>query len=144
MPILLFAHKNLTIQYEEGDDYLWLTWSGFTEGETFRDLSKEIIVAIDHTRTVRILSDNTNWKALSPNDHGWASQHWFPWAEEKGVQMLATVPSHDFFSRDAERTIEAMAETRCMQIKNFNSIEQARSWLIDSKNAQECEEPSRY
>ena len=141
MPIILFANENLTIQYEGNDDYLLLNWSGSTTGESFRDLTKQVIIAIDKTRTARILSDNTNWHALSPNDHGWASQHWFPWAEEKGVQMLATVLSQDFFSREAERAIEGMAETRCMQIKNFKSIAEAQSWLTDRKNVQDCEEP---
>lgn len=53
----------------------------------------------------------------------------FSKAEEKGIKMLATVLSADYFNRLAERSIENMAVLDCMQIKNFNSVGQALEWL---------------
>lgn len=138
MPVVLFENPYLTIRFHRKEDYLFLKWNGFSGSENFRKLASEIISAIEETKTTRILSDNTDWKIISPNDHGWAANNWFPQAEAKGVKLLATVLSSDYFNRAAERSIEEMADVDCMQIKNFGSVEQALAWLTESKNLQKC------
>lgn len=133
MSTILFEDRNLTIFYYEDKDYLLLKWNGFIGSENFRSLATTILDAIDKTKVQRILSDNTTWKVITPNDHGWAANTWFPEAEKKGIKMLATVLSADYFNRAAERSIEALAEVEAMQIKNFNSCEEALSWLSSHK-----------
>lgn len=137
MQEVLFQHENLTIHYHHPHGHLVLEWRGFTEGKIFRELSDEIIVAIEKTKAKSILSDNTNWKMIPPNDQGWAAHNWFPRMEGKGVKRLATVLSNDIFNRAAERSIEGMAEVDCLQIRNFGSIDEALSWL-ESKSTINC------
>lgn len=134
MSTILFENKNLTIFYYEDKDYLLLKWNGFTGSEGFRLLGARILEAIDKFKIQKILSDNTNWKVITPNDHGWAANTWFPEAERKGIRMLATVLSEDYFNRAAERTIEGLADVERMQIRNFHSYDEALSWLSSSKN----------
>lgn len=134
MSVIIFENPNLTIFYYEDKDYLLLKWSGFVSSDSFRFLANTILSAIDKTKTKRILSDNSDWKVIPPNDHGWAANNWFPKAEEKGITMLATVVSSDYFNRAAEQSIENMAEVTEMQIKNFGSFDEALSWLTNSKS----------
>jgi hypothetical protein len=102
--------------------------------DDFKALATEILSAIDKTKTEAILSDNTNWKVINPNDHGWAANHWFPTAEKKGVRKLATILSDDFFNRAAEKNIEGMADVNCMQIKNFSNHDDSLRWLRTTKS----------
>lgn len=129
MSQILFKNRNLTITFYKAEDYLSLKWNGFIPSGDFKALANEILSAIEQTKTEAILSDNTNWKVINPNDHGWAANHWFPAAEKKGVRKLATILSHDYFNRAAEKNIEGMADVNCMQIKNFTSQEDSLRWL---------------
>ena len=138
MDSILFDNTNLTIRYITGDDYLLLKWNGFAEGQYFRFLTNQVLQAIEKTGTKRILSDNTHWRTISPNDRGWAANYWFTKAVEEGIRKLATVLSNELFHRIAERSIEAMASPECMQIKNFSSIEDAQAWLKTADNLKNC------
>lgn len=81
MSTLLFEDAHLSIFYyedkNEDKNYLYTRWNGFIESEKFRSLAEEIIKAVEKTKTERLLSDNTNWKIISPNDQGWAANQWF-------------------------------------------------------------------
>lgn len=134
----LFESKTLRIVYDHQHDYLHLKWIGFSEGKEFRNLASEVLRAIATTESTRILSDNTSWRAIAPNDHGWAANTWFPIAEAQGVRKLATVLSNDLFNRIAERSIEGMADVNCMQIKNFQSAEEATAWLTGRESFPKC------
>ena len=138
MDPILFKNSNLTIRYIEDDDYLLLRWNGFAEGSYFRFLTNQVLLAVEKAGTRTILSDNTHWKTISPNDRGWAANHWFTKAEEKGVRRLATVLSKELFHRMAERSIEAMAAPECMQIKSFKSMEEAEVWIKSSPKSDHC------
>ena len=133
MPVTLFENKSVSIRYHTDSDYLFVKWSGFISSDEFRQSAAEIIKAVEHTGTKRILSDNTEWKAISPNDHGWAAYNWFPEVEAKGVRKLATLLSTDYFNRAAEKSIEGMADVDCMEIRNFTRTDEALSWLTTSK-----------
>ena len=126
---LLFENKHLTINYNKDKYYLTLIWKGFIPSEQFRELACEIIKAVEKTKVTKILSDNTEWKIISPNDYSWAANHWFPKAEESGVRKLATVLSSDYFNRHAERTVEGMADVERLTIKQFETFHDAQVWL---------------
>lgn len=138
MHTTLFESKTLSIVYNHRHDYLHLKWSGFSEGKEFTDLAEEVLRAIATTKTTRILSDNTSWKAIAPNDHGWAANTWFPMAETQGVRKLATVLSDDLFNRIAERSIEGMADVNCIKIRNFESAQEATAWLTGPETLTKC------
>lgn len=106
-----------------------LTWKGFIPSTEFRLLACEIIKAVENTRVDKILSDNTEWKIISPNDYSWAASHWFPKAEESGIKQMATVLSKDTFNRLAERTVQNMADISGMKIRNFEHLVEAFHWL---------------
>lgn len=135
MATTLFENRNLTISYHADRGYLFLQWNGSLTSEDFRTAGHEIIKAIEKTKGDSILSDNTHWKVISPNDHGWAAYNWFPEAEAKGVKRLATVSSSDYFNRSSEKTIVGMAEVNCMDIRNFKTTAAALKWLTESKVA---------
>jgi hypothetical protein len=126
---LLFENKHLTITHHKTDQYLLLTWKGFIPSTEFRSLACEIIKAVEKYKVKKILSDNTDWKIISPNDYSWAASHWFPKAQDSGIEEMATVLSKDTFNRLAERTVQNMANVSSMQIKNFESIQEATAWL---------------
>lgn len=126
---LLFENKHLTINYDSNEEYLLLNWKGFIPSAEFRSLACEIIKAVEKLNVKKILSDNTAWKIISPNDYSWAAGHWFPKAEQSGILKMATVLSGDAFNRLAERTVQRMAEVTKMEIRNFENFSEARAWL---------------
>lgn len=132
MSSLLFENKHLVINYDQDNGYLILIWRGFIPSDQFRILACEIIKAVEKTKVTKILSDNTEWKIISPNDYSWAANHWFPKAEESGVRQLATVLSADYFNRHAERTVEGMADVEKITIRQFEKISDAVHWLTSS------------
>jgi hypothetical protein len=134
MSSLLFESKHLQISYHQDNKYLNLVWKGFIPSEQFRFLACEIIRAVEKTKVTKILSDNTDWKIISPNDYSWAANHWFPKVEESGVRQLATVISTDYFNRYAERTVEGMTDVEKLVIKQFESSIDAATWLISNSS----------
>lgn len=132
MSSILFENKNLRIEYNQAQQFLMLTWKGFIPSDQFRVLACEVIKAVEKTKVTKILSDNTEWKIISPNDYSWAANHWFPKAEESGVRKLATVLSADYFNRHAERTVEGMAEVEELSIQQFETMSDAVHWLTSS------------
>lgn len=132
MTTLLFENKHLTISHKAHEQYLLLTWNGFIPSAAFRTLADEIIKAVEKIKVTKILSDNTDWKIISPNDYSWAAAHWFPKAEASGVTHLATILSKDAFNRLAERTVQQMTDVRNMQIKSFEKFAEAETWLTVS------------
>ncbi len=125
----LFEDRHLTVRHDKEKGMLILTWRGFIPSAAFRDLACEVIKAVDESGATKILSDNREWKIISPNDQGWAANHWFPKAEAQGVRALATILSTDIFNREAERNVEGLADLKQMQVKNFHTAEDALHWL---------------
>ena len=135
MSSVIFKNKNLQISFDEPQRQLSLRWTGFLNSDEFREGARQVIQAIERTKAETILSDNTDWKIITSNDHGWAAYNWFPEAEAKGIKKLATILSTDYFNRISERSIENMAEVSCLEIKNFRSIEEAKKWLAVGKTS---------
>lgn len=123
--------QHLEIWFHE-DGFIELLWKGLIPSAEFRGLATKILDALDKTRVNRVLSDNTNWKIISPQDLGWAANHWFPMAEAKGVIKLGSILSQDIFNRSAERTIDSLTEIESMKVRHFESRQEAINWLLKS------------
>lgn len=134
MSTILFENEDLIIIYYEDKDYLFIKWNGLIEGGSFKKLASEVLKAVDKTGASLILSDNTKWKAINPNAHGWPASIWFATAEAKGVKRVATVLSDGYFNRSSVKSIEEMAEVECLSIRNFTNSKDALTWLLDSRN----------
>jgi hypothetical protein len=125
----IYSSDHLIISLDQENDYLHLKWSGMMNSKLLRDLGSKILKAIAETKVDKIISDNTQWKIISPNDYMWAADFWFPKAEASGVKRFASVQSSNFFHLAAERDIQNMTDTQCMQIRNFKSADKAIAWL---------------
>ena len=125
---VLFDNNKFRISYEEGG-YLFLKWNGYINSNDFRAAANEIIRAVEQTKATSFVSDNTDCKIISPNDHGWAAYNWFREAESKGVKKLATILSNDYFNRLSEKSIEDMAEIEHMQVRHFKTSPEAIEWI---------------
>lgn len=121
--------KHLDIRFNNELGFIELLWRGFIPSTEFRELASKIFSALDKTGAKKILSDNTNWKIISPQDQGWAANRWFPAAEARGIVKMGSVLSEDIFNRSAERTIESLTEIETMQVRSFNNREEALTWL---------------
>jgi len=124
--------SHLDIRYNGEIGFIELLWKGFIPSTEFRELATKIFNALDKTGDNLILSDNTYWKIISPQDLGWAANRWFPKAESKGVIKLGSVLSQDIFNRSAERTIDSLTEIESMKVRHFKSRKEAIDWLRES------------
>lgn len=130
MPVTqLCESSHLDIRFNSDLGFIELLWKGFIPSTEFRELANKIFDALDKTGAKRILSDNTSWKIISPQDQGWAANKWFPMAEAKGVVKLGSILSLDIFNRSAERTSQSLTEIEKMQVRNFTNREDALDWL---------------
>ena len=131
----IYTSDHLTIEHDVANSMLSLTWIGETTGGQFRDLATSVLTSIEATRADKIVSDNSKWRIISPNDYGWAASFWFPMAEDQGIKRLATIQSEDIFHAAAEKEIQHMADTSRMRIATFKKREDALRWVLDSANA---------
>jgi hypothetical protein len=127
---LVFNDHHLTINLDEENQILHLKWYGSITGEQFKLLAGEIIRQVGQSGVSAILSDNTAWEIISPNDHGWAASHWFPQAEKAGITKIASVLSRNVFHVAAERNIQQLTDLKRLEIRHFREIHMAESWLI--------------
>ncbi len=121
---------HLDIRFNNDMEFIELLWKGLIPSAEFRELAIKILDALDKTGAKRILSDNTHWRIISPQDQGWAANSWFPMAEAKGVVKLGSILSQDIFNRSAERTIQSLTDIETMQVRNFPNREEALDWLV--------------
>ncbi len=130
--IKICESQHLDIRYNKENSFIELSWKGLIPSIEFRELATKIFDALDKTGVNLILSDNTNWKIISPQDLGWAANRWFPKAELKGVIKLGSILSQDIFNRSAERTIDSLTEIESMKVRHFESRQEAIKWLCES------------
>ncbi len=128
--IQLCESPHLEIRFHADPGFIELIWKGLIPSIEFRELAAKIFEALDKTGVKRILSDNSKWKIISPQDQGWAAHRWFPKAEAEGVVKLASVQSQDIFNRFSERNIQSLTELESMQVHHFTHRQEAISWLI--------------
>jgi len=125
----LLKAKNIEISYDPTHQYLYCNWIGFQNKKSIMDTGEIILDLLKKKRASKVLNDNTRVTGPWQEAAEWTSTVWFPDMIKAGLKHFAWIFSQNIFAELSAK--KAMPANNI--IKSFNSLEEARQWLIKAK-----------
>lgn len=121
------------IEYLEELNAPKLTWTGFAEGEQFREGLRKGLELLQTKKLNGWLADLRLMGVIDPDDEDWTNNEWFPIIIGAGLKNMALVPSNDVFNQmSVDSMISQIPETD-LTVRYFASVEEAAEWLKSRK-----------
>lgn len=134
-----FTIKNATVTYNEGLQCIEVIHKGYLQKEDFRALwSTALDLACKH-RCFNWLLNHREMATLAQENFKWILEEWYPRMKQvlPGVRHVATIPPKDGFGQLLSRQMLLELGKDVAFIGNsFNSIEEARQWLVLEQESQ--------
>jgi hypothetical protein len=125
----LFKAKNIEITYDPTHKYLYCNWIGFQNKQSIMNTGAIILDLLKQKGAAKVLNDNTLVTGPWQEAAEWTAQEWFPNMINAGLKYFAWIFSTNIFAELSAK--KAMPATD--MIKSFNSLEDARRWLINAE-----------
>ncbi len=110
------------------------TFVGFLSPDEFKSIANQLLDILEKKKIKKQLNDIKLMKVLKPEVQEWLNTVWFPKAKQTGLKYFAFVVPDDIFGKMSMDGANRNAkDTFGIEIQYFNSIENAKNWLI-SKN----------
>lgn len=127
----LFKAKNVEISYDPINKYMYCNWIGFQNKQSIMETGGIILDLFKKKKISKILNDNTRVTGPWQDSAEWTATVWFPEMIKAGLRHFAWIFSTNIFAELSAK--KAMPANEI--VKSFNSLEEARRWLIDAKIA---------
>jgi hypothetical protein len=127
----LFKAKNIEISYDPTNRYIYCNWIGYQNKQSIMNTGAIILDLVKQKRVSKVLNDNTLVTGPWRDAAEWTATVWFPDMVKAGLKHFAWIFSKNLFSELSAK----MAMPANDVVKSFNSLEEARQWLIDVKQA---------
>lgn len=127
-----FVNDYFVIKYDYENDILLPRWGMPPTPEEFKRSMKEVIVALKHFKTSKVIWDTTHLGALFFDVQEWIATEWLIEAIESGYTYAAFVVPQDVFTRmSVEETVEmGTANTAGVRITQyFDNMKSALEWI---------------
>lgn len=126
---VLFENQFLDISHDRGNDWLHVNWKGYQINESIKEGCNRLVELMDEYRVFRVLNDNTHTKGIWLGVAHWLVWNALPRARKAGLQSFAHVYGPSQMSRISADAALALLGTDTLNIRAFDDIESARSWL---------------
>lgn len=126
----LLKAKNIEISYDKKDRYLYCNWLGFQNKESIVKSGAIILDLLKQKGVGKVLNDNSLVTGPWQEGAEWTATVWFPEMISSGLKHFAWIFSPNIFAELSAK--KAMPNSGV--VKPFNSLEAAKSWLIEQKN----------
>ncbi len=126
---VLLEKKNLVVEYDEDQNYLYHEWIGFQRVEEDLKVDGPEIVKIMASlpKCSNVLNDNTKVRGAWAAGADWVKEVWFPAMMNAGMTKFAWVfPSNIFAELSASK---AMPDNEL--VTKFDSVPNAEKWLAE-------------
>ena len=128
----LVAKDYVQIDYDEQSHSIFVTWLAPAEHELFKTGMMEVVLALKHFNTTKVIWDTRRLGILSQEIQHWLATTWIYEAIKSGYMYAAFYMPKDFaqqlWSGDAMTTcINNCAGAR--RAAFFDTIDQAKDWL---------------
>ncbi|MDW7695039.1 hypothetical protein R9C00_29390 [Flammeovirgaceae bacterium SG7u.111] len=122
----LFEQKNVVVEYDNVNNYLYINWIGFQREEDIYKAGEAALKIFQGLDCTKILNDNTNVKGPWNKAAEWTQSYWFPEMIKAGLQKFAWVFSENLFAELS--ATQAMPNTDL--VHKFSTYEKAEEWLL--------------
>lgn len=134
---LHYDQPHCQIYFLEDSKTVFLSWQGFAPSYKFKDACDFSLKLLVEKEAAKMLVDNTNGKAVAPDDQKWLNEDWFGRAFTLGYRASAVVMSKDVFNAIAVKNIVNNVDGKKFTVGMFDNLEDAKKWITDFKQEKE-------
>jgi hypothetical protein len=128
------TNEELPVVYDISTNAVICTFIGYLSPDEFKSIGNKQLDVIGTKKLKKALNDIKKMKVLKPEVQEWVNTFWFPKAQKAGLKYFAFVVPDDIFGKISMEGANKNAPNEFgIEIQYFNSIENAKNWLI-SKN----------
>lgn len=126
---MLQKAKNIEISFDEQNKILHCNWIGFQNKESIVKSGGDILNFLKKKGCSKVLNDNTQVTGPWQEAAEWTATEWFPAMINAGLKHFAWIFSTNIFSELSAKKAMPSSDV----VKSFNSMKEAREWLIVQK-----------
>lgn len=126
---MLQKAKNIEITFDEQNKILNCNWIGFQNKESIVKSGGDILNFLKKKGCAKVLNDNTQVTGPWQEAAEWTATEWFPAMVGAGLKHFAWIFSTNIFSELSAKKAMPSSDV----VKSFNSITEAKEWLITQK-----------
>ena len=132
----LYKDNNLTIKHAKESNALLMTWNGYTNDDTYRQLIDLVNRLMAEHNIKRTLHDVREHKGITPKSQDYAAERSIEfrqkhWAMDKRAMVIK--PDHDVFTKyGVQRFVKKVEDVdyEGQRREFFDDIEEAHAWLL--------------
>jgi hypothetical protein len=121
--------ETFVIVYDQTNHLLILRWLASPMSEEFREGTNDLITALEHFKTGKVITDISELGAILDDDQLWLATHWRPQALKAGLSHSAVILSQDIFTQLSFQSMLERANTSSPIRKDFSNMEDAMEWI---------------
>jgi hypothetical protein len=121
------------IYFLEEEEAVFLEWCGFAASSKFREACDFSLKLLEEKKLQKMVVDNTEGRAVAPEDQKWLNDEWFTKAFQKGYRASAVVMSKDIFNKVAVKNIVNNVDGEKFTVNMFDNLADAKKWIKNFK-----------
>ncbi len=127
----MYASKNIDIEFNEQEKFMYVNWKGFQTVENVKFGCEKILDFLKQKKVSRVINDNRLVTGPWQGAAEWTAKEWFPRMFAAGLTHFAWVQSASVFSQlSTDKTLsETDGSWKTQGIRTFDDLEQARRWV---------------
>lgn len=132
---LFYTSPACDIYYNPAINAVQTRWTGlFVHGIEFREIHDEMIRLLKLKQSDTIIADASKMQIITPDDHEWILNNWYPRALEAGFRFQALIVSKGSFAEYSIRSLVEEYDHNRIQTISFHNYEEACDWIQKKKD----------
>ena len=124
-----FQQSFATIEIEQENSLLIITWHGFANSEEYRETYNKAISLSRQLNVRRWVSNMKDMKAIRQADQDWTVNEWLPQFLNLKIQKFAIVIADDMFNQMAMSSMMGKMRTQLtLPVEYFQDLNTAKNW----------------
>lgn len=121
------------VYYDPTFEGVVMKWKGYFTSEQFREGSERMFKCLKKYKVSKVLGLIKEMTLISNEDQKWLDSFFLPKAVEHGFGYCALLRPENYFNRVAIENVTYKVDDHRLQIRIFDSEDEAREWLKTKK-----------
>lgn len=117
------------IYYDATHGHVRMNWNGYATSVQFREGTEYMLKVLVENGAHNVLADIQNMVLIGEEDQNYVKFNFLPRAIERGFRAIALVRPSNYFNALAVESISYRVQQTSVQIRIFESLEEAQAWL---------------
>jgi hypothetical protein len=117
------------IYYDSEEGHVRMDWNGYATSAQFREGTEYMLKVLVENGAHKVLADIESMTLIGQEDQNYVKFNFLPRAIERGFRAIALVRPSNYFNALAVEAISYRVQQTSVQIRIFNSLPEAQSWL---------------